>query len=339
MVQPATEETGFFAGDDKPRPEIVEGLIREGQLVTFAGPYGMGKSPTLTDLAVNVIHGAAWCGRQVVQRPVVAFDFETPKETYRRNVRGIAGRLGFSVPRVPEELDIYLEHADPNEAATRKLLSAIASGDIEARIALIDSALARKPKALVTIDPLELMFRVDTLKKAEVLRLYEKLRRLLAKYPHAAVIATFNLRKRDKKNGKVDLLSNPRGWLEEVCGSLDILNRSDVRLGIDSHGDESRVVNGIRRGEEMHPLVVRPIEVAPGEYAGFELCAPDPYALFTTTQREYWNKLPNSFRFNEVADKIVPRATLHRLVERARLTGLTEQKDGVWNKTSAGMKP
>lgn len=337
MQETKAEETGFFAGDDRPRPEIVEGLIREGQLVTFAGPYGMGKSPTLTDLAIHVIHGFAWCGRQVSERPVITFDFETPAATYRRNVKNIAKRIGVAVPNVPGELDVYLEHDSPNQPATKKLLAAIA-GDMDARLAMIGDALSAKPNALVTIDPLELMFRVDTLKKAEVLRLYEKLRLLLAKYPQAAVAATFNLRKRDKKNGKDDLLLNPRGWLEEVCGSLDILNRSDVRLGMDSHGDESRVLNGIRRGEEMHPLIVRPVEIAPGEYAGFELCQPDTQTLFTPTQRCYWEKLPGAFRFDEVADKIVPRTSLWKLLERAKQAGLADVKDGQWAKSTPGPK-
>ena|SRR5215469_16502041 len=333
LIREATaEETGFFAGDDEPRPEIVEGLIREGQLVTFAGPYGMGKSPIFADLAVHVIRRVPWCGRKVSQRSVIACDFETPVTTYRRNVKNIAGRLGVATPSVPRELDVYLEHADPNEPATKKLLAAIASGNMETRIALIDGALSAKPNALVTIDPLELMFRVDTLKKAEMLRLYETFRRLLAKYPRAAIAMTFNLRKRDKKRGKDDLLFDPRGWLEEVCGTLDILNRSDVRLGVDSNGDESRVLNGIRRGEDMHPLIVRPVEIAPGDCAGFELCPPDTQTLFTPTQRGYWEKLPGAFRFEDVADKIVPRSTLWKLLERARQAGLAGQEDGSWAK-------
>jgi hypothetical protein len=329
----------FFDADDKPRPEIVEGLIREGQLVTFAGPYGMGKSPTLTDLAVHVIRGIAWCGRQVSERPVIQLDFETPAATYRGNVKGIAKRLAVGVPNVPGELDVYLEHADASEPASKKLLAAIASGDMQTRIALIDDALSAKRNALVTVDPLELMFRVDTLKKAEVLRLYEKLRRLLARYPQAAIAATFNLRKRDKKSGRDDLLLNPRGWLEEVCGTLDILNRSDVRLGMDFHGEDARVINGIRRGEEVHPLIVRPVEIVPGEYAGFELCSPDTQTLFTSTQRGYWDKLPGSFRFDDVADKIVPRSTLWKILERARHAGLADVKDGQWAKGTAGAKP
>jgi hypothetical protein len=329
----------FFDADDKPRPEIVEGLIRERQLVTFAGPYGMGKSPTLTDLAVHVIRGIAWCGRQVSQRPVIPFDFETPAATYRRNVKNIAKRLQIAVPTVPDELDVYLEHDDPDKPATKELLAALASGDIETRIALIDSALSLKPNALVTIDPLELMFRVDTLKKADVLRLYEKLRRLLAKYPQAAIAATFNLRKRDKKSGKDNLLLDPREWLEEVCGTLDILNRSDVRMGMDFYAEDARVINGIRRSEEMHPLIVRPVEIGPGEYAGFELCSPNTQTLFTPTQRDHWDKLPGSFRFDDVADKIVPRSTLWKILERARQSGLAELKDGQWTKCTVAVKP
>lgn len=103
--------------------------------------------------------------------------------------------------------------------------------------------------------------------------------------------------------------------------------------------DESRVLNGIRRGEEMHPLVVRPVEIAPGEYAGFELCPPETRDLFTPGQRTYWDRLTASFRFDEVADKVVPRATLWRMLERARLAGLAELKDGQWTKCTAGVKP
>jgi hypothetical protein len=139
---------------------------------------------------------------------------------------------------------------------------------------------------------------------------------------------------------KSDLLTNPRAWLEEVCGTLDILNRSDVRLGLDSHDGESRVLNGIRRGEDMHPLIVRPIEIQPGEYAGFEQCQPDTTRLFTPKQREYWQTLSDSFRFEDVADKIVPRSTLWKLLERARQAGLAlQQEDGTWAKISAGVKP
>jgi hypothetical protein len=331
-----TPSPTFFDGDDKPRTEVVEGLVREGQLIAFAGPYGMGKSPILADWTVHIIHGIPWCGRQVSRRPVVQFDFETPKATYRRNIKNIAGHLGVAVPTVPDLLDAYLEHDDPTAPATKKLLTAIASPDVKARIDLVNEALSKKPNAFVIVDPLELMFQVDTRDKARVMRLYERLRLMLAKYPCAAIAMTFNLRKRDTRAAKGNLLLNPRDWLEEICGSLDILNRCDVRLGLDSHGDESRVLNGIRRGESLHPLIVRPIEIATETYAGFELCPPEAKSLFTPTQFTHWAKIPDSFRFDEVADKIVPRATLSRIIERARLAGLVEQNHGLWEKRRQG---
>ena len=151
------------------------------------------------------------------------------------------------------------------------------------------------------------------------------------------MLITFNLRKRDKKGPQSDLLTDQRGWLEEVCGTLDILNRSDVRLGMDRYGDDARVINGIRRGEDFHPLIVKPVEVAPDKYAGFELCPPDVLttaSLFTSKQRQYWGKLPKEFRFEDVADSLVPRATLDRMLKRAKSAGLVKQVSGVWRKTS-----
>jgi hypothetical protein len=338
LVEQATaEETGFFARDDKPRAEIVEGLVREGQLVAFAGPYGVGKSPFLTALTLHVIQGIPFVGRQVNQRPVVLFDFETPGATYRRNMKNLAARLGVPVPEVPDELDVYLEHDDGHAPATKALLHAVSGWDQGPRGELLGNALRQKPNALVLIDPVELLFRVNTGKKTELLRLYEALRLLLAKYPHAAICMTFNLRKRDKKNDKDDLLLGPRGWLEEVCGTLDILNRSDVRLGMDFYSEDARVINGIRRGEEIHPLIVRPVEIAPGEFAGFEQYSSDAATamlVFTDKQRQYWDKLPREFRFDDVADSMVPRATLDRLLKRAKSVGLVEQKDGIWRKVA-----
>ncbi len=329
-------QAGFFERNTEQRQEIIEGLIREGQLAAFAGPYGVGKSPTLADIVVHVLNGIPWCGRRVEKRPVIHFDLETPGPTYKANVRNIAARLGAELPRLPEELDVYLEHGGADEPGTRKLLAALGQPTVKARLDILEAALAAKPDALVIIDPLELLFRIDTGKKQHVLALYEKLRLLLARYPRAAFLITFNLRKHDKKTGKADLMSgDPRNWLEEVCGTLDILNRSDVRLGMDFHDDEVRVINGVRRGEDMHPLLIRPVSGGEGNLAGFEACPPgglDLKRALTFKQWEYWDKLRAKFRFEEVADVIVPRASLKRLLDRAKSLGVIEQTNGAWQK-------
>lgn len=185
----------FFERNTEQRREIIEGLIREQQLVAFAGPYGVGKSPALADITMHVLGGVRWCGRAVEKRPVIHFDLETPAPLYKANLRNIAARLGLKVPRVPGELDVYLEHDEASELGTKKLLDALKQPNLEARLALIEEALAEKSDALVLIDPLELLFRIDTGKKQHILWLYTQLRQLLTRYPHAAILMTFNLRK------------------------------------------------------------------------------------------------------------------------------------------------
>jgi len=70
--------------------------------------------------------------------------------------------------------------------------------------------------------------------------------------------------------------------------------------------------------------------------AGFELCPPDTSSLeavFTSRQLEYWNKLPAQFRFDDIADKLVPRATLDRLLKRAESVGwIGRGSDSMWQK-------
>ncbi len=326
-------QLGFFGRNIEPKEEIMEGLFREGQLIVVAGRFGVGKSPLVSDLIMHTLSGRRWCGRAVRQRPVISFDFENSGPVYRQNILNICGRLNTPSPKVPDQLEVYLEQDSPEETGTKDLLDVLKESS-EKRLAFIRDALERKPNALVIIDPLEMLFRIDTLKKSDVLGLYTEMRFLLSDFPQAAILMTFNLRKKDRRAAAPDLMSNPRDWLEEVCGSLDILNRSDVRLGMDFHKDDIRVINGIRRGEEMAPILIRPVG-DPENRAGFELSPADELDLmsaFTPKQREYWKKLPDRYRFEEMADKVVPKATLSRLNNFAKSLGILDKQDGYWVK-------
>jgi len=325
---------GFFERNIEPREEIMEGLFREGQLIVVAGRFGVGKSPLVSDLIMHTLSGREWCGRAVGQRPVISFDFENSGPVYRQNILNICGRLNTPSPKVPDQLEVYLEQDSPEELGTKDLLDVLKESS-EKRLAFIRDALERKPNALVIIDPLEMLFRIDTLKKSEVLGLYTQMRFLLSDFPQAAILMTFNLRKRDRRAAPPDLMSNPRDWLEEVCGSLDILNRSDVRLGMDFYNDDIRVINGIRRGEEMEPILVKPVGDSPDKLAGFELSLANEVDLksaLTATQQSHWEKLPDKFSFEEIADKSVPRTSLHRLINRTQSLGALKQEGGHWVK-------
>jgi len=310
----------FFERHLEERAELIEGLLREGQLAAFAGAFGVGKSPVIADLTVRFVHGLEWCGRRLERRPVIIVDCETAGSDYRKNITVISARLKVPVPAVPDELDVYLERDHLGEPGTASLLTAVSQAGHFSKLDLIEKALERKPNAVVFIDPMEMLFRLDTTKKPDVLGLYHELRVLLSRYQSAAIVNTFNLRKKDRRAGRSNLLSDPRDWLEEVCGSLDLLNRSDVRLGIDIHLDDVRVINGVVRGRDMQPILIRPFLNAEEEPAGFEQVTPDRLDVlvsFTEKQRAYWGILPHEFRFEEVAGKLIPRSSLSRLVRAA----------------------
>jgi hypothetical protein len=328
----------FFDRNLISRPEIIEGIIRENDFGVLGGAFGIGKSPTLQSLAVHTLYGVPWCGRAISQRPVVHFDFESKASDYKQNIRTIAARLGKPIPKVPDDLDAYLAHDNvKNEPSTKQLLDAT---NMILRLELLQTALKAKPNALVLIDPLELMFSFDDNAKKEVISLYKCLRTLMADFPEAAVIGTFNLKKQDKKHGKADLFTEPRVWLEEISGSLAISYRADVRLGIDYHGDdEIRVINGVRRGEDMHPLLIRQA-YHNDALAGFELSPPnstDELLGLTEGQKGYWKQMPETFRFEEVAKGLVPRSTLSKITAKMKSLGLlTKDKTGLWHKVKAG---
>ena len=333
MTISTAQTSAFFEREIKQPEEVVEGLIREGQFAVLGGPFGVGKSPALTHLTVSVLKGMPWCGRKVKKRPVVVIDFENSAATYIANVKRICGRLNTEFPKVPDELEVYLEQDSPDQPGTKKLLEVLVASTAK-KLDFIQEILEEKPNALVIIDPLEMLFRIDTLKKGSILPLYKGIRFLLANFPRALMLTTFNLRKQDRRAGRPNLVFHPRAWLEEVCGSLDIMNRSDVRLGMDffDENEEIRVINGVRRGEEMEPLLIRP-SGDPGKLAGFDLCPAnemDQMCALTQKQQQHWEKLPAQFRFEEVADKLVPRASLHRLIKRAKSLGILDEQDGYW---------
>jgi hypothetical protein len=343
-TQPSNESTrdnsDFFTRNNEPRPEIISGLIREGQLAVLAGTYGVGKSPFMSDITICAVKGIPWCGREVQQRHVIAFDMESAGPVFKRNLTNVARRFHVSLPTVPDELEAYIEHDAASEPATAKLLELIKEKDLGKRVDFLEEALVRKPEALVMIDPLELLFRIDTRDKSHVLWLYGRLRYLLARFPKSAIIFTLNLRKKDRRSTSVpNLLTDPRGWLEDVSGSLDILNRCDVRLGIDFNCEDVRVINGVRRGEDMHPLLIRPVGDLPDGLSGFEPCPPTDLTLkstLTATQLAYWGKLPQEFRFEEIADRNVPRATLYRLLKKIQSLAIVEERNGIWRKKTFG---
>jgi AAA domain len=309
----------FFDRTEERSPEVVQGLFREGQIIVLGGLYGVGKSPLFCDLSVHLIHGFPWCGLAVNKRPVIYLDFENRGQTFRENIRQTCRRLCVSTPCVPQDLDPYIWNDCANESGTKELLEVMRQPH-KVRMGFLKNKLAQKPNALLIIDPIEMFIPIDSTKKVQVLTQMTDFRFLLGEFPNGSVALTYNLRKKDRRLERPSLLTNPREWLDEIAGSSDIMNRSDVRLGMDFYEeDEVRVINGIWRGELMEPLLIEPIFHGQNP-AGFKRVEIDRIiatGLLTEKQRVHWNSLPEEFTF-EQGKQFVPGGSLSRLTNRAQ---------------------
>ena len=309
----------YFEEEIPLRPEIISGIFRESQIVTLAGPFNVGKSPLLADIAAHVSRGMPWCGRKVVQRPVIHFDFESSDPSFRHTYRNICQG---NIPKVPEEVEPYVLNGNPNDPRTAVLLEINTSAQMHS---LLESILKRKPNALFIFDPVELAYPIDVLKKGMVLALYKAFRKMFSRFHQSATLSTHNLRKMDRKADLPDLARDPHGWLEEIAGSLDIVNRSDVRIGMARYSEGITVLNGARRNEDMHPLLLAPIDDNPDELAGFRPITSqsnDLARIFTPEQFSHWSKLPEKFKFADFANNGIPKSSLSRLVSRSISLGV-----------------
>jgi hypothetical protein len=328
-----TVATSYFTRNRQQRPDVVEGLVAESKITVLGGDYGVGKSPLITDLVLHIVNGLDWCGRKVEKRPIIHFDFETPAQKYKSDLENGAKRLGVPLPSVPEMLQPLFQNDDIAEPGTAQLLEAL--GSDEKGFDLLEKLLGEKPTAVLIFDPVELFVLMDKNDGKAIVRLYRRLRKLFASYPHATALCTFNLKKSDKKAPKPNLLAEPRHWLDEVSGAKEIMSRSDIRLGIDLYDDEQsvRVINGVQRGEPFDPLLIQP---AGEPEAGFELCPPDRFSLkdvLTPQQGRYWQALASCFTFSEGVKAGIPKSSLSRLIKRATSVGLLRPENERWFKT------
>lgn len=327
----------MFRAADHPkksrRPEIIEGIFREGQIVTLCGPFSAGKTPILKDWAVAVAAGIDWCGCATTQRPVVILDFESDDGEFYENIVAIATRrVGASTPL---DISLYLRSGDDEEAVEEvyKLMHA----SVKERFSWLEARLVEHPNALFVIDPIQLLYNIDKNKSQDVTALFNAFRTMKRRYRGATFVFVYNLRKDSTQTKeRPSLLEYPHDWLQEISGSLDLQNRSDVRLGMEfmTRGERDIVVlNGIRRGETMEPFVLEAevLPIAEGEVeprkAGFRRVDPttlDTEQVFTGKMNAAWLEMDRMFTAKQLV-AASSNGTAYRLIARAKRMGLVRE--------------
>ena len=320
--------------------EIVEGLFREGDIVTLSGWMGIGKSPLLKDWAIAVSSGIPWCGRQTAQRPVLMIDFEAKEWAFLPALQRMAHRVG--IAGVPPLITPYIYNNADRPPETMELLSVCKTASAEDRMNWLRSKLLAMPNALLIVDPLDMLFNIEKNKGRHVVMLFHKFRELSFDFPQAAFIFVYNLRKANKNIEPPNLFQDPRGWLQETAGSLDIQNRSDVRLGFDEYPAEDGilVLNGLRRDEKMGPVLLEPVwYAAPGmdkeRETGFKEATLRNVKVDTILNRRQlnvWQQIGEDFTVAGL-EGLMPRSSAYNMVQRCLTSGLARKvSEGAYRK-------
>ena len=328
--------------DEARAPEIVAGVFRESQIVTLAGNLNTGKTPLLKDWAVAIAAGLPWCGCATSQRPVIILDFESDKGDFLRGLRDIAEKRGLLTTPLP--IDAYIRRGRVTDPTCHEIQNML-DGNLESRFRWLEGKLRAQPNALFVMDPIQLFANIDRNDFKAVTTFFTMFRNLQVTYPQATWVFVYNIRKDDPtRKEPPNLLENVQGWLQEISGSMDLQNRSDVRLGMQFMNRNDRdvvVLNGLRRGEVMEPFILetaylplRDCDNSPREGGFARVPAQGVKAdrVLSGKMYEAWLAMDSQFSIHDLL-KICTTGTAYRLAERAVKLGLSRELErGVFEK-------
>ena len=238
--------------------EVIPGLLREGETGVLVGAPDVGKTRLMADLSVSLVSGLTWCGHKLEARPTAYVDLGQP-EDYLGNLARIAQYHGVAWPRLPEEVEVHFLNLGDLAAKRRRAVFLDA----------VEGVLTRKPNALIVVDSIDGWWQ-----GAKLEDLYIEVRQQLSQdNRQAAALFLYNTRP-TKGARQFDLAKVPHDWLDAQVPSSYVLNRPDLRLGMDRRGQEVVLAGFKREVGSVGPIWLRCVGSAPHEWAGFEPYSP-----------------------------------------------------------------
>ena len=90
------------------RPELIEGVLRQGHVAMLGGPSKAGKTQSLVELAVAIAAGGTWFGLRCEKGRVLYIDGETDPASFAHRFRGVADRLAADHACVKASVDVWI---------------------------------------------------------------------------------------------------------------------------------------------------------------------------------------------------------------------------------------
>jgi hypothetical protein len=273
---------------------IVEDLLMEGTVNLLVGDSGLGKTPLLSQLALNVATGTPFLNLETQQGPVLFCDAESAGAHFLSYIR--SQKAFMSLEPDPGAIGYYLSNVRPHDEA---LVS-----DFE--VLLAEKVALMAPK-LVIIDCLR-PFWPDAETKSEIAARVMRALRKIATEHRCAIVIVHHRRKSSREKGaeRPDLETNWRDWLEEAAGTRTLINQTDTRLGIDlcksagsTYPEETYCIAGFSKfvGDVLPAYFTRVYD-EDARPRGYTSATPG----LNEEQARIFNLLPSPYSFKDVAE-------------------------------------
>jgi hypothetical protein len=274
---------------------LIAGLLPHRSLSIVVGDSGLGKSPLLYQAALCVAQGIPFLGHEVSQGRVLYLDFENGLGDVDDLMDRLASHLGLS--QKPEDLLLWNFNDAPSDWQPADLREMVR--DAQPAWVIVDSLTAYSPE-------------VEE-KSSNVTRVYQDFR-TISREVETTITAVHHLRKPSSKpeEAPASLPEDPHQWFLQVRGSRQIVNGSDVRIGIDrgtianihteldgKSAEVAFVIAGFGRLRgNIAPMYVGRVLGEDGEAMGYRTLTGESL-LFNSNQQDAYRNLSSVFSFKD----------------------------------------
>ncbi len=275
---------------------IVEGLIPPRSVNLLVGDSGVGKTPLAYQLALAVAAGAPFLGLPVRAAKVLLVDYENALWDAHWLLEQQRKHLGLSA--YPANFLLWPLHLGPLSGRWEKV---------------VDQVIQQLGPDLVILDSLRSYNPAMETQNRTAARQIRMLRATVCS-SGASLLLVHHVRKQTTHRPLDIEQGQALDWLLGTAGARALINQTDVRLALAARSEPART-NGPRNesGEEVTlvlrghyrtrgevgPFLLRRRWDADGEPLGYERLRSDPSMLENPEQQAVYQRLPESFRFNE----------------------------------------
>jgi len=299
---------------------IVDGLLREKEMVLFAGPPKVGKSRLSYQLAISLANGKDFLGMKCLKKRVLYLDLENKPEISQERVK----RIGHE----SAETDSFVLYVPENIAKNEAVLN-------NKGLELIKRMIGTTRPDVLFIDPLRIFggMKWDERKCEDVIRAYSQISEFFELNKNLSIIIIHHTRKSSGEHkNQSSLKSDPSGWIQGVSGSYSLIAHSESIWGfareLAGDGEEHIIFHGMARNWRVPLLLLEDCpDLSYRRLLGEEFAT----GMMTAKEKEYWSIARDLriFKIHSLESACKVRARLlFGMIRKAQSCGVMDYSEG-----------